>query len=83
MFFGLGIIGVLSSYLSTTFITLQRRRERSVIGEQEQDEGNAEVEEHQERDEDLTTTDLVAKLTAIQEELEVLRKLFEERYRTQ
>ena len=39
MFFGLGIIGVLSSYLSSTFISLQRRRQEKVKGVNEQDQG--------------------------------------------
>src|SRR5439155_15058846 len=38
MFFGLGIIGVLSSYLASTFISLQRRRSERRDGEHENDE---------------------------------------------
>ena len=40
MFFGLGIIGVLSSYLSSTFISLQRRRQEKIKGVNEQDQDN-------------------------------------------
>src|SRR5947209_14720049 len=47
MFFGLGIIGVLSSYLSSTFISLQRRRKEKIVGGNEQD---------QDKDEDETTS---------------------------
>jgi voltage-gated potassium channel len=68
MFFGLGIIGVLSSYLSTTFITLQRRRQARATGGNVQDE---------------PSTNLEAELAAMREELVALRKLFEERYQTE
>ncbi len=74
MFFGLGIIGVLSSYLSSTFISLQKRREAKIAGENGQDEDNDEDEEEDE------TSNLEAELAAIKEELATLRKLFEERY---
>ena len=60
MFFGLGIIGVLSSYLATTFISFQRRSER-IDGENEQDK-----DEENDKDE---TTNLEAELAAIKEEL--------------
>ena len=48
MFFGLGIIGVLSSYLSTTFISLQRRRQEKRVGGNEQDQDNDEDEDEDE-----------------------------------
>ena len=60
MFSGLGIIGVLSSYLATTFISFQRRNE-GTDAENEQDKD----EEH---DEDKTTP-LEAELAEIKEEL--------------
>ena len=74
MFGGLGIIGVLSSYLASTFISLQRRRKEKIGGGNEQDQDN---------DEDENTSNLEAELTAIKGELAALRKLFEERYQTQ
>ena len=75
MFFGPGIIGVLSSYLASTFISLQRRRQEEKVGgpEQDQDEDTAEGE---------TTSNLEAELAAIKGELAALRQLFEERYQT-
>src|SRR6266487_6350944 len=73
MFFGLGIIGVLSSYLSTTFISRQRRRKAKIAGENENDEDNDEDEGN---DEEETTTNLEAELAALKEELAALRKLF-------
>jgi len=81
MFFGLGIIGVLSSYLSTTFISLQRRRkERTAGGGNEQDQ-NTDADEDNAEDE--TTSNLEAELASIKGELAALRKLFEEHYQTQ
>jgi voltage-gated potassium channel len=80
MFFGLGIIGVLSSYLSTTFITLQRRRQARATG------GNEHDEEHDEDEgnvQDESPTNLEAELAAMREELVALRKLFQERYQTE
>ncbi len=43
MFFGLGIIGVLSSYLSTTFISLDRRRREA--GKDDNEENNDEAKD--------------------------------------
>jgi voltage-gated potassium channel len=72
MFFGLGIIGVLSSFLSTTFISLEsRRRERIGVGKDND-------EENDKGGDDSTSRD--AELAAIREELAALRKLFEEHY---
>jgi voltage-gated potassium channel len=82
MFFGLGIIGVLSSYLSTTFISLQRRRKEKVGGGNEQDL-DSDADEDEGNTEDEHTTNLEAELVAIKGELAALRKLFEERYQTQ
>ena len=75
-----GIIGVLASYLASTFISRQRRRKAKIVGDNEQGEDNDEDEGN---DEDETTSNLEAKLAAMKEELAVLRKLFEERYQTQ
>jgi voltage-gated potassium channel len=78
MFFGLGIIGVLSSYLATTFISLQSRRKEKVEGGSEQaqnDDGDTVEDEH--------SSNLEAELADIKGELTALRKLFEERYQTQ
>jgi voltage-gated potassium channel len=80
MFFGLGIIGVLSSYLASTFISLERRRKARLAGENEQGEDN---DQDEELDEDKTSTNLEAELATIKEELAALRELFEERYQTQ
>ncbi len=80
MFFGLGIIGVLSSYLASTFITLQRRRKEKIVGGNEQDQDKDEVEDNTE---DETNSNLEAELASIKGELAALRKLFEDRYQTQ
>jgi voltage-gated potassium channel len=82
MFFGIGIIGVLSSYLSTTFISLQRRRSEKRGGGNQQDQDNN-VDEDEDNDEVETTSNLEAELAAIKGELAALRKLFEERYQAQ
>jgi voltage-gated potassium channel len=82
MFFGLGIIGVLSSYLASTFISLQRRRKEKRGGGNEQDQDN-DAGEDEDTAEDETTSNLEAELVAIKGELAALRQLFEERYQTQ
>jgi voltage-gated potassium channel len=82
MFFGLGIIGVLSSYLSSTFISLQRRRKEKVVGGNEQGQDH-DADEDEDNVEDQTTSNLEAELAAIKGELAALRKLFEERYQIQ
>jgi voltage-gated potassium channel Kch len=79
MFFGLGIIGVLSSYLATTFLSLQSRRKAKVEGENESDEDNDEDEEN---DEDETSS-LEAELAAMKEELAAIKQLLEQRYEAQ
>lgn len=66
MFFGIGIIGVLSSYLATMFITFEGKRSEGKAEEKGKDEG------------DLASCE--AELAAIREELATLRKLLEERY---
>jgi voltage-gated potassium channel len=68
MFFGIGIIGVLASYLSTTFISLQRRRREGT-----------EIEKDNNGDDSASRE---AELAAIKEELAALRQLLEERYQT-
>jgi voltage-gated potassium channel Kch len=72
MFFGLGIIGALSSYLATTFISLQRRRKARGEGENENDEG----EEHDEGE----TSSLEAELAAMKDELAAIKQLLEQHY---
>ena len=75
MFFGLGIIGVLSSYLASTFISRQRRRAAKILGESKQNEDG-------ENDED-ETTNLEAELAAVKEELASLKQLLEQHYQAQ
>ena len=79
MFFGLGIIGVLSSYLSSTFISRRRRRRerREGVNEQEQ---VTEADQNEDTAGDEYTSGLEAELAAIKGELTALRQLFEERY---
>ena len=80
MFFGLGIIGVLSSYLATTFISLQSRSsERSEAGKEHGE--NDDAEDNAQDEDDSSSRD--AELAAIREELAALRKLFEEHYQPQ
>ncbi len=82
MFAGLGIIGVLSSYLASTFVSLQRRRDTK------KDEGNGngenknEHEEHVGNDEDETSS-LKAELAAMKEELTAIKVLLEKQYQVQ
>jgi voltage-gated potassium channel len=84
MFFGLGIIGVLSSYLASTFISLQRRRKEKIVGGNGQDQNSdSDENENDGTAEDQTTSNLEAELAAIKGELAALRQLFEERYQTQ
>jgi len=78
MFFGLGIIGVLSSYLATTFISLQSR-EREEAGKEHGE--NDDAEDNEQDEDDSSSRD--AELAAIREELAALRKLFEEHYQPQ
>ncbi len=75
MFFGLGIIGVLSSYLASTFISLQRSRKEGRDGENEQDEDEGNDEDE--------TTNLEAELATIKEEMAAIKQLLEERYQAQ
>jgi voltage-gated potassium channel len=82
MFFGLGIIGVLSSYLSSTFISLQRRRKERVEGANGQEQ-DTDTDQDEDVVDEETTTRLEAELAAIKGELAALRQLFEERYQPQ
>jgi voltage-gated potassium channel len=82
MFSGLGIIGVLSSYLASTFISLQRRRSARrarIAGENESDGENNE-DEHNDNDE---PTNLEAELAAMKEELAAIKQLLEQHYQAQ
>jgi voltage-gated potassium channel len=79
MFFGLGIIGVLSSYLASTFISRQRRRAAKILGESKQDEDKDEDEENDEDD----TSNLEAELAAMKEELASIKQLLEQHYQAQ
>jgi voltage-gated potassium channel len=79
MFFGLGIIGVLSSYLATTFISLQTRRKERIAGGNEQDE-NKDKDEENDEDE---TSNLEAELAAVKEELAAIKQLLEQHYQPQ
>ncbi len=79
MFFGLGIIGVLSSYLASTFISRQRRRAAKILGENESAE---DVDEDEENDED-ETTHLEAELAAMKEELASIKQLLEQHSQAQ
>jgi voltage-gated potassium channel len=72
MFFGIGIIGVLSSYLSTIFISREQRRKERIAGEKEGNDKEKEGDDSTSRD---------AELAAIRQELAELRKLFEDRDR--
>ena len=80
MFFGLSIIGVLSSYLASTFISLQRGREAKIAGD---NENAKDVDEDEENDEDETTTNLEAELVAMKEELASIKQLLEQHYQAQ
>jgi len=73
MLFGIGIIGVLSSYLATTFISRDQRRRERIQGGKEQDD-----KENEQNEDDSANRD--AELAAIRQELAELRKLFEEHY---
>ena len=79
MFSGLGIIGVLSSYLASTFISLQRRREKQTDEGNGNGENRNEHEEHVGNDEDETSS-LKAELAAMKEELTAIKVLLEKQY---
>ena len=79
MFAGLGIIGVLSSYLASTFISLQRRREANKDSENGNGENKDEEEEHAGTNEDETNA-LKAELASMKEELTEIKGLLEKMY---
>ncbi len=79
MFFGLGIIGVLSSFLASTFISLQSRRKKKIEGGNENDEDNDEDEENDEDE----TSNLEAELAAMKEELAAIKQLLQQHYQVQ
>jgi voltage-gated potassium channel len=82
MFSGLGIIGVLSSYLASTFISFQRKRSVKGEGENGNDENNNHDEETEEHVED-ETNNLKAELAAMKEELTAIKQLLEQHYQVQ
>ena len=82
MFSGLGIIGVLSSYLASTFISLQRRREANKDTGNGNGEDKAENEEQHGNDEDETSS-LKAELATMKEELTEIKGLLEKMYQVQ
>jgi voltage-gated potassium channel len=79
MFFGLGIIGVLSSYLASTFISLERRRRERIVGVNEEDEDKDE-DEDKAKDE---MSNLEAELATMKEELVAIKQLLEQRHQAQ
>lgn len=82
MFCGLGVIGVLSSYLATTFISLQARRAARRGGGHTSGE-NSSAADTKNADAAAPQVDHVdAELAAIREELSALRKLLEVRSRS-
>jgi voltage-gated potassium channel len=82
MFAGLGIIGVLSSYLASTFISLQRRREAKKNTGNENGQQEDEEEEQQDNADDETSS-LKVELAAMKEELTEIKGLLEKMYQVQ
>jgi voltage-gated potassium channel len=82
MFAGLGIIGVLSSYLASTFISLQKGREKKTDEGNGNGENKDENEERQSNDEDETSS-LKAQLAAMEAELTEIKGLLEKMYQVQ
>jgi voltage-gated potassium channel len=82
MFAGLGIIGVLSSYLASTFISLQRRRKDKKDQGDKNGENHDENEEQAGDDED-EASNLKAELAAMKEELTEIKGLLEKIYQVQ
>jgi voltage-gated potassium channel len=78
MFAGLGIIGVLSSYLASTFVSLQRRRDTPI----DEGNGNGGNEEGQGNVED-ETSNLKAHLATMEVELTEIKGLLEKMYQLQ
>ncbi len=82
MFAGLGIIGVLSSFLASMFISFHTRREAKRGGGDENGENNDEKQDHVGKDED-ETSDLKAEMAAMKEELTEIKGLLEKMYQVQ
>jgi voltage-gated potassium channel len=82
MFAGLGIIGVLSSYLASTFISLQRRRKNQEDGGDENGDNKDENEEHADIDVDEMSS-LKVELASMKEELTEIKGLLEKMYQVQ
>jgi voltage-gated potassium channel len=82
MFAGLGIIGVLSSYLASTFVSLQRRRDTQTDEGNGNGENKDESEESQGNDEDETSS-LKTQLAAMEAELTEIKGLLEKMYQVQ
>jgi hypothetical protein len=84
MFCGLGIIGVLSSYLATTFLSLQARRGASARTAEEAADQDAPNHEGGSSDQEVhdTATGISADLAAIRQELTALRRLLEQHVRS-
>jgi voltage-gated potassium channel len=78
MFFGLGIIGVLSSYLASIFISLQRRREGKISGEDESDKDKDDADGNE-----GDVSHLEAELAAMKEELTAIKLLLQQHYQVQ
>ncbi len=82
MFFGLGIIGVLSSFLASTFVSLETRRRERRARRERRGEEVGEDGENEENGED-ETSDLEAELAAMKEELTAIKQLLEQHYQAQ
>ena len=82
MFAGLGIIGVLSSYLASTFVSLQRRRDTPTDEGNGNGENKDENEERQGNDEDETSS-LKTQLALMEVELTEIKGLLEKMYQVQ
>lgn len=82
MFAGLGIIGVLSSYLASMFVSLQRRRDTQTDESNGNGENKDENEEGQGNDENETSS-LNVQLAAMEVELTEIKGLLEKMYQVQ
>ena len=82
MFAGLGIIGVLSSYLASTFISLQRRRKDKKDQGDKNGENTDQNEEHAGNDEDALNN-IREEMASMKEELTEIKGLLEKIYQVQ
>jgi voltage-gated potassium channel len=82
MFAGLGIIGVLSSYLASTFISLQRRRKDKKDQGDKNGENNDENEEQAGDDVDALNN-IREEMASMKEELTEIKGLLEKMYQVQ